>query len=55
MLKAQMGVIDAGVNLANHTAWIHFDEKQITPIKLQEIIRSIGYDLIIDAVDTDKP
>jgi len=54
MLKAQVGVNDAGVNLSNQTAWIEFDAKTITPIKLQEVIRSIGYDLIIDAVDTDK-
>ena len=54
MLKAQVGVKGAGVNLANHTAWVEFDPKVITPIKLQETIRSIGYDLIIDSVDTDK-
>lgn len=54
MLKSQVGVTDAGVNLANHTAWVVFDPKVITPIKLQETIRSIGYDLIIDSVDTDK-
>lgn len=54
MLKAQAGVNDAGVNLANHTAWIDFNEKVVTPIKLQEIIRSIGYDLIIDSIDTEK-
>jgi Cu2+-exporting ATPase len=54
MLKSQAGVNDAGVNLSNHTAWIDFNEKQISPTKLQEIIRSIGYDLIIDSVDTDK-
>lgn len=54
MLKSQDGVKDAGVNLANHTAWVDYDEKKIAPLKLQEVIRSIGYDLIIDAVDTDK-
>jgi Cu2+-exporting ATPase len=54
MLKAQAGVTDAGVNLANQTAWIDFNEKQISPAKLQEVIRSIGYDLIIDSVDTNK-
>jgi len=54
MLKAQTGVKDAGVNLANHTAWIEYDQKIVTPLKLQEVIRSIGYDLIIDAVDTNK-
>ncbi len=54
MLKAQVGVKDAGVNLANHTTWIEFDAKVITPVNLQEVIRSIGYDLIIDSIDTDK-
>ncbi|NVO12284.1 MAG: copper-translocating P-type ATPase [Bacteroidales bacterium] len=54
MLKAQPGVTDAGVNLANHTAWVDFNEKQISATKLQEVIRSIGYDLIIDSVDTNK-
>ncbi len=54
MLKAQAGVTDAGVNLANQTAWIDFNEKQISPTKLQDVVRSIGYDLIIDSVDTNK-
>lgn len=54
MLKAQAGVTDAGVNLTNHTAWVDFNEKQISPTKLQEVIRSIGYDLIIDSIDANK-
>lgn len=53
MLKTQDGVVDAGVNLANHTAWVEFDEKKIAPVKLQEVIRSIGYDLVIDTVNGD--
>lgn len=48
MLKSQVGVADAGVNLANQTAWVDFDPSAINPIKLQQVIRSIGYDLLID-------
>ena len=48
MLKSQTGVNDAGVNLANQTAWVDFDPTQVTPQRLQETIRQIGYDLLID-------
>lgn len=49
MLKSAEGVKDAGVNFANQTAWAQYDADQITPAALQNTIRSIGYDLIIDA------
>lgn len=48
MLKSQPGVSDAGVNLSNQTAWVDFDSSQISPQRLQEVIRTIGYDLLID-------
>ncbi len=48
MLKAQNGVTDAGVNLANQTAWVVFNPQQISAQQLQQEIRSIGYDLLID-------
>ncbi len=54
MLKAQEGVVDAGVNLANQTAWVNFHESLVTPTKLQEAIRSIGYDLLIDESQSEK-
>ncbi|MGB4535108.1 MAG: heavy metal-associated domain-containing protein, partial [Tenuifilaceae bacterium] len=58
MLKSQSGVADAGVNLANQTAWVEFDASQISPVALQQVIRSIGYDLLIDQEnnrsETDK-
>ncbi len=58
MLKSQTGVNDAGVNLANQTAWVNFDPTQVTPQRLQETIRQIGYDLLIDQendrVETDR-
>lgn len=48
MLKSAGGVIDAGVNFANQTAWAEFDEGKTNPSELQKTIRSIGYDIIID-------
>jgi Cu2+-exporting ATPase len=51
MLKTTPGVSDAGVNYANQQAWVEFDPKTVTPQALQNAIRSIGYDLIIDAED----
>jgi len=48
MLKATTGVIDAGVNFANNTAWAEYDTLKTNPPALQKSIQSIGYDLIID-------
>ncbi|GAB3703427.1 heavy metal translocating P-type ATPase [Spirosoma flavus] len=48
MLKHTPGVIDAGVNYANQSAWVQFDPANVTPVDLQSAVRSIGYDLIID-------
>ena len=49
MLKSAGGVKDAGVNFANQTAWAEYDANQLSPATLKNTIRSIGYDLIIDA------
>lgn len=49
MLKSTDGVKDAGVNYANQTAWAEYDAGHVTPATLKNTIRSIGYDLIIDA------
>jgi len=50
MLKHTEGVTDAAVNYANQTAWAevpeNFDVKQ-----LQQAVRAIGYDLVIDEED----
>src|SRR5687767_13981396 len=54
MLKSTDGVKDAGVNFANQTAWAEYDESETNPQKLQNTIRSIGYDMIIDAVDPQQ-
>ncbi len=51
MLKSTAGVKDAGVNFANQTAWVEFDPKQAKPVDLQNSVRSIGYDLVVDVED----
>ncbi len=48
MLKSTAGVIDAGVNYANQTAWVEYDQQQTKPADLQKSVRSIGYDLVVD-------
>ena len=50
-LKSAAGVKDAGVNFANQTAWAEFDQSKTSLQVLQNSIRSLGYDIIIDAED----
>jgi Cu2+-exporting ATPase len=54
MLKSLAGVADAGVNLSNQTAWVNFDPQLTTPQNLQQAIRSVGYDLLIDNENDHK-
>jgi Cu2+-exporting ATPase len=51
MLKNTTGVKDATVNFANQTAWVEFDSNQTKPVDLQNSVRSIGYDLVVDVED----
>ena len=51
MLKATAGVKDASVNFANQTALVEFDPSVAKLTDLQNAVRSIGYDLVIDAED----
>jgi Cu2+-exporting ATPase len=48
MLKSVTGVQDAGVNFANQSAWVVYDPAVATVDMLQNTVRSIGYDLVID-------
>ena len=50
MLKSTEGVYDAGVNYANQTAWAEYDDS-VRPEDLQNAVRSIGYDLVVDVED----
>ncbi|NML22153.1 copper-translocating P-type ATPase [Pseudoflavitalea sp. G-6-1-2] len=48
MLAAQEGVQEAGVNFASSSVKVVFDPAKIDTAAMQQVIRSIGYDLIID-------
>ncbi|TDE09396.1 MULTISPECIES: heavy metal translocating P-type ATPase [Dyadobacter] len=54
MLKSAKGVQDAGVNYANQTAWAEYDGETVKPVDLQSLIRSVGYDLIVDSEDPQQ-
>lgn len=49
MLKTVPGVKSASVNFATQSAWVEYDEKALTPSDLQNAVRSIGYDMVIEA------
>lgn len=48
MLQSTPGVQEASVNYADQTARVVYDQDSITPISLRNVIRSIGYDLVIE-------
>lgn len=50
ILKGSQNVFDAGVNYANQTVWIEYN-KQTGPLEFQNLLRSVGYDLVVDADD----
>jgi Cu2+-exporting ATPase len=51
MLKSTAGVRDASVNFANQTAWVEYDDRIAKPADLQQSVRSIGYDLVVNVED----
>lgn len=53
ILKRDPEVADAGVNYASQSAWIEFSEEE-NPQHVQRLLRSVGYDLIIDADDPSQ-
>ena len=48
MLKSAEGVRDAQVNFANQDVWIEYNPSVATAESLQNTVRSIGYDLVIE-------
>ncbi|SDF69304.1 heavy metal translocating P-type ATPase [Chitinophaga filiformis] len=48
MLQSTPGVEEASVNYADQTARVTYDRDSVTPEALRNVIRSIGYDLVID-------
>ncbi|GAB3563724.1 heavy metal translocating P-type ATPase [Spirosoma luteolum] len=55
MLKHTPGVVDAGVNYANQSAWVQYDPAVVTPAGLQTAVQSIGYDLVLEADTPEGP
>lgn len=51
ILKKATGVKDAGVNFANQSAWVEYDSSIAQPTDLQNTVRSIGYDLVVNVED----
>lgn len=51
MLKSTTGVYDAGVNYANQSAWVEYDTNTANAGDLQNAVRSIGYDLVVNVED----
>ena len=49
-LKAQKGVINAGVNLANATALVEYDADTANINSIKKAVQSTGYDIITDSV-----
>ncbi|MBW8687451.1 heavy metal translocating P-type ATPase [Chitinophaga rhizophila] len=48
MLQSTAGVHEAAVNYPDQTAHVTYDAGSITPEGLRDVIRSIGYDLVIE-------
>lgn len=53
-LKNTPGVSDASVNYANQSASVQFNPKVVTPEGLQTALRSVGYDMVVDAEDPQQ-
>jgi len=53
VLKHTEGVFDASVNFANSSVLVEYD-KELSPNQLQNALREVGYDIIIDAVDPSE-
>jgi P-type Cu2+ transporter len=51
MLKTAKGVKEAVVNYANQTASVEYDRGQTNAEELQNVVRSIGYDLVVNVED----
>lgn len=54
MLNGTAGVEAATVNFADQTAQVSYNNKIITPEGLRNVVRSIGYDLVIDTDNREE-
>lgn len=51
MLGNTPGIAKAAVNYANQSATVDYDARAITPAGMQQVLQSIGYDLVVDVED----
>ena len=54
MLNNTPGVAKAAVNYANQSATVDYNPKAITPQAMQQVLQSIGYDLVVDVEDPQQ-
>lgn len=54
MLNNTPGVAKAAVNYANQSATVDYNPKAITPQGMQQVLQSIGYDLVVDVEDPQQ-
>ncbi|AKD56117.1 heavy metal translocating P-type ATPase [Spirosoma radiotolerans] len=52
ILKHTPGVSDAGVNYANQSAWVQFNPGIVSPAELQQAVREMGYDIVIETEES---
>lgn len=50
-LKAQKGILSAGVNFANATALVEYDDETVNPEKIRKAVQASGYDMITETGD----
>merc|ERR1711881_744354 len=53
MLTTTKGVASASVNFANSSVLVEY-ESTLSPTELQNAVRSIGYDIIVDSEDPEQ-
>lgn len=54
MLNNTPGIAKAAVNYANQSATVDYNPKTITPQGMQQVLQSIGYDLVVDVEDPQQ-
>ena len=54
MLANTPGIHSAAVNYANQSATVDYDSTAITPRGMQQVLQSMGYDLVVDVEDPDR-
>lgn len=54
ILNNTPGIEKATVNYANQSATVEYNDKAITPTGMQQVLQSIGYDLVVDVEDPQQ-